>query len=181
MHFGEGLSKVEDLADELHLAGVARRHEDVHGEHAAVEEEHCLLAHVVEAAHPDDRQLENSCIWIKIVSVFHCIPSDSYIPKGKPFHLLTSFQQDNLVVLREAHETRYHLCELDDLRDDRRQLLRRLHPQVMLTSVPSHTEVTLSRNRKDFIKIVFLERTVESTQRKNASQAQFFLLRIFLL
>ena len=46
--------------------------------------------------------------------------------------MLTSFQQDNLVVLREAHETRYHLCELDDLRDDRRQLLRRLHPQVLL-------------------------------------------------
>ena len=47
-------------------------------------------------------------------------------------HLLTSFQQDNLVVLREAHETRYHLCELNDLRDDRRQFLRRLHPQALL-------------------------------------------------
>ena len=46
--------------------------------------------------------------------------------------MLTSFQQDNLVVLREAHETRYHLCELNDLRDDRRQFLRRLHPQVLL-------------------------------------------------
>ena len=130
MHFGEGLSKVEDLADELHLAGVARRHEDVHGEHAAVQEEHGLLAHVVEAAHPDDRQLENSCEGMKGLSF------DSiywlHIPGGKAFRLLTSFQQDNLVVLREAHETRYHLCELDDLRDDRRQFLRRLHPQVLL-------------------------------------------------
>ena len=46
--------------------------------------------------------------------------------------LHTSFQQDNLVVLREAHETRYHLCELNDLRDDRRQFLCRLHPQALL-------------------------------------------------
>ena len=39
--------------------------------------------------------------------------------------------------------------------------------------------------RKDFIKIISLERTVErtleSTQRKNDSQAEFFLLRIVLL
>ena len=68
--------------------------------------------------------------------------------------LHTSFQQDNLVVLREAHETRYHLCELNDLRYDRRQFLCRLHPQALL-GLKSRKSVILLQLTHSFDVIVF--------------------------
>ena len=45
---------------------------------------------------------------------------------------LTSFEKGDLIVLRDFHETRYHFGELDDLGDDRRQLLGALQPKLVL-------------------------------------------------
>lgn len=45
---------------------------------------------------------------------------------------LTRFEQHDLVVLRQFHESGHHFGELDDLLYDRRQLLRALQPQFLV-------------------------------------------------
>lgn len=47
--------------------------------------------------------------------------------------VLTGFQENDLIVLRQLHETGYHLSEFDYLLYDRRQFLRTFQPQFFVS------------------------------------------------
>ncbi|CAN8014588.1 unnamed protein product, partial [Ixodes persulcatus] len=127
LHLSYTPHKVEGIIYKLDLQGFCR----VHGKEAVVVK-HEPRGNVEVPTHPEDAQLEAPCrAEARNTSRSCTYPQQPAHTKRPPLKFRTCFEQHYLVILRELHESRHHLGELNDLLDDLGQLLRAIQPQFL--------------------------------------------------